>query len=64
LKKYGRETNMLGDAICLILFFGSIVFLKWLSIAHPPYDWKEEARKIRAEQEKELEDYKRKLRNG
>jgi hypothetical protein len=51
-----------GPIISVVLFIGCIVFLEWLSVKHPPYDWKADALKYRAQKEKELEEYKRSLR--
>jgi len=53
--------EIIGTIIGILLFLGSITFLQWLAVKHPPYDWKADARKYRAQKEKELEDYKRSL---
>lgn len=44
-----------------VLFAACFIFLQWLAVKHPPYDWKADVRKYRAQKEQELEDYKRSL---
>lgn len=55
--------ELIGITLTILSFLGSIVFFEWLRAKHPPYDWKADARKYRAEKEKELEDYKRKIQS-
>lgn len=54
--------EIIGTTIGIILFVGSILFLQWLAVKYPPYDWKADARKYHAQKEQELEDYKRSLK--
>ena len=50
--------ELIGITICILLFVGSITFLQWLAIVHPPKDMTEEYKKIDDELEAKLKAYK------